>query len=111
MITTRNHLGDQQPERPTDRTLQKWVALLERSKGPLLVPIRKGNELSEDRLTDQSIKAIVKKHMSPQYSAHSLRASFVTTAKLNGADDSEIMQQTKHKTSAMIRRYTRLDSI
>lgn len=34
-----------------------------------------------------------------------------TTAKLNGADDSEVMQQTKHKTSAMIRRYTRLDSI
>lgn len=93
------------------RTLQKWVALLERTKGPLLVRIRKGNELTEERLTDQSIGAIVKKHVGKKYSAHSLRASFVTTAKLNGADDSEVMQQTKHKTSAMIRRYTRLDSI
>ena len=93
------------------RTLQKWVGLLERSKGPLLVRIRKGNELTEERLTDQSIGAIVKKHVGKNYSAHSLRASFVTTAKLNGADDSEVMQQTKHKTSAMIRRYTRLDSI
>ncbi|GAB3642010.1 site-specific integrase [Spirosoma arcticum] len=93
------------------RTLQKWVALLERTKGPLLVRVRKGNELTEERLTDQSIGAIVKQHVGKRYSAHSLRASFVTTAKLNGADDSEVMQQTKHKTSAMIRRYTRLDSI
>ena len=93
------------------RTLQKWVTLLERSTGPLLVHIRKGNELTEERLTDQSIGAIVKRHVGERYSAHSLRASFVTTAKLNGADDSEVMQQTKHKTSAMIRRYTRLDSI
>ena len=73
--------------------------------------VRKGNELTEERLTDQSIGAIVKKHVGDRFSAHSMRASFVTTAKLNGADDSEIMQQTKHKTSAMIRRYTRLDSI
>jgi hypothetical protein len=32
-------------------------------------------------------------------------------AKLNGADDSEVMNQTKHKTSEMIRRYTRLDNV
>lgn len=93
------------------RTLQKWVVLLERRQGPLLVRVRKGNELTEERLTDQSIGTIVKRHVGDTYSAHSLRASFVTTAKLNGADDSEVMQQTKHKTSAMIRRYTRLDSI
>lgn len=93
------------------RTLQEWVTLLERRQGPLLVRVRKWNELTEERLTAQSIGAIVKRHVGTKYSAHSLRASFVTTAKLNGADDSEVMQQTKHKTSAMIRRYTRLDSI
>lgn len=93
------------------RCLQRWVALLERQTGPLLVRVRKANELTEERLTDQSINLLVKKYLGDRYSAHSLRASFVTTAKLNGADDSEIMQQTKHKTSAMIRRYTRLDSI
>ena len=35
----------------------------------------------------------------------------MTVAKLNGADDAEIMNQTKHKSSAMIRRYTRLDNV
>ena len=36
--------------------------------------------------------------MLSKYTAHSLRASFVTVAKLAGADDSEVMNQTKHKT-------------
>ncbi|XWW48540.1 tyrosine-type recombinase/integrase (plasmid) [Fibrella sp. USSR17] len=93
------------------RTLKRWINLLERTTGPLLVRVRKGNELTDERLTAQSVSAIVKTHLGDTYSAHSLRASFVTTAKLNGADDSEVMQQTKHKTAAMIRRYTRLDSI
>jgi len=93
------------------RTLKRWVDLLEHSTGPLLVRVGKGNELTHQRLTAQSINTIVEVHLGASYSAHSLRASFVTTAKLNGADDSEIMQQTKHKTASMIRRYTRLDSI
>ena len=32
-------------------------------------------------------------------------------AKLNGADDSQVMQQTKHKTRTMIDRYTRVQKI
>ncbi|WP_197070524.1 hypothetical protein [Hymenobacter sp. DG25B] len=35
----------------------------------------------------------------------------MTVSKLNGADDSKVMNQTKHKTTAMIRRYTRIDSV
>ncbi|MBC8151978.1 MAG: integrase, partial [Bacteroidetes bacterium] len=62
-------------------------------------------------LTDMSVDDRIKHYLGEGYSAHSLRASFVTIAKLNGADDSEVMQQTKHKTTAMIRRYTRLESI
>ena len=67
--------------------------------------------MTEDRLSDKQVARTTKTYLGQEYSAHSLRASFVTIAKLNGADDSQIMQQTKHKTSAMIRRYTRLDSI
>lgn len=66
------------------------------------------DELTQDQITDQSINPLVKKVPGGSLLC---RASFVTTTTLNGADDSEIMQQTKHKTSAMIRRYTRLDSM
>ncbi|MBO2011334.1 tyrosine-type recombinase/integrase [Hymenobacter negativus] len=93
------------------RTLQAWLLRLGRSAGPVLVSFRKGERLTERRLTDKHLNLIVQRYFGPEYSAHSLRASFVTVAKLAGADDSEVMNQTKHKTSEMIRRYTRLDNV
>ena len=93
------------------RTLQTWISTLARNTGPLFVRIRKGDQLSQERLSDKTVNDLVKKNLGEKYSAHSLRASFITIAKLNGADDSEVMRQTKHKTSAMIIRYTRLENI
>ena len=93
------------------RTLEAWVKRLDRTMGPVFVSFRKGERLTERRLTDKHLNLIVQRYLGPKYSAHSLRASFVTVAKLAGADDSEVMNQTKHKTSEMIRRYTRLDSV
>ena len=43
--------------------------------------------------------------MRPKYSAHSLHASFVTVAKLAGANGSEVMNQAKHKASKVILHY------
>ena len=57
------------------------------------------------------VNLIGQRYLGTKYTAHSQRASFVTVAKLAGADDSEVMNQTKHKTSEMIRRYTRLDNV
>jgi site-specific recombinase XerD len=93
------------------RTLQAWVQRLGRSEGPVFVSFRKGERLTNRRLTDKHINLIVQRYLGAKYTAHSLRASFVTVAKLAGADDSEVMNQTKHKTSEMIRRYTRLDNV
>jgi site-specific recombinase XerD len=93
------------------RSLQAWTTRLVRSTGPLFVSIKKGDKLSEQRLTDRSVHSIVCRHLGDKYAAHSLRASFVTTAKKNGAADSEIMRQTKHKTVTMIQRYTRIEDI
>ncbi len=96
-------------------TLKAWLELLP-ATGPLLVRFRKGErhgeiKLTEERLSDKSVDNIVKHYFGKEYSAHSLRASFVTIAKMNGADDIEVMQQTKHKTSLMIQRYTRINDI
>jgi hypothetical protein len=66
---------------------------------------------TDERLTDKSTNNIVKENLGADYSAHSMRASFVSVAKKNGAADSEIIRQTKHKSSAMIARYTRIDEI
>ncbi|WP_332369803.1 hypothetical protein [Spirosoma telluris] len=93
------------------RNLQDYMAILNRATGPLFVRIRKGEQITEDRLSDKQVARAVKAFLGQVYSAHSLRASFVTVAKLNGADDSEIMQQTKHRTRSMIDRYTRVQQV
>jgi len=93
------------------RTLQIWLGRLGRDTGPVFVSLRRGGHLTERRLTDKHLNLIVQRYLGAAFSAHSLRASFVTVAKLAGADDSEVMNQTKHKTSEMIRRYTRLDNV
>jgi integrase len=96
------------------RAVKEWVELLQqhgRTSGPLLLSFHKGQRLSRRRLSTFSLNEIVCLRLGAPYTAHSLRASFVTIAKLNGADDAEVMNQTKHKTTDMIRRYTRLDNV
>ncbi|MEZ4905379.1 MAG: tyrosine-type recombinase/integrase [Spirosomataceae bacterium] len=93
------------------RNLKNWITRLERSTGPLFVRVRKGDRITAERLNDMTVYETVKKYIGERYSAHSLRASFITIAKVNGADDSEIMRQSKHKTSMMIQRYTRIEDI
>ncbi len=76
---------------------------------PLLLRMRRGDRFGKQRLTDQTVNLIVTKHFGARFSAHTLRASFVTVSKKNGASNSEIMAQTHHKTETMIRRYTRFE--
>ena len=76
---------------------------------PLLLRMRRGDRFGQQRLTDQTVNLIVAQHLGERFSAHTLRASFVTVSKKNGASNSEIMAQTHHKTEAMIRRYTRFE--
>jgi len=96
------------------RAVKDWLAVLDqhgRTAGPLFLSFHKGQRLSRRRLSTFSLNEVVQLRLGAPYTAHSLRASFVTIAKLNGADDAEVMNQTKHKTTDMIRRYTRLDNI
>jgi hypothetical protein len=66
---------------------------------------------TDKRLADRRVNLLVKEHLGAKYSAHSLRVSFITTAKLAGQSNDFIKNQTKQKTDAMISRYTRLDDI
>ena len=99
------------PVRTTQRYLQRIgeavpvAAEAEEAKvtaGPLLLRMRRGDRFGEQRLTDQTVNLIVAKHLGPRFSAHALRASFVTVSKKNGASNSEIMAQTHHKTDRVV---------
>ena len=98
------------------RCLRAWLHLLGRTTGPLFVKIPRAAPgqmaaPSDKRLSDISINKLVQKRLGPNYSAHSLRVSFVTVAVLNGQSHKAIKNQTKQKTDAMIERYTQLNNV
>ena len=98
------------------RSVQDWIECLGRTTGPLFTRMSRGNkdrpaQPGQARLTDQSVNDLVQRHLGPAYSAHSLRASFVTIAVEAGQSNKAIKNQTKQKTDAMIERYARLDDV
>jgi site-specific recombinase XerC len=98
------------------RAFQDWHKLLGRTSGPAFVSLLRGKKAGEStpstkRLSDVRVNRLVKLHLGEEYSAHSLRASFITTAKLNGQSNEFIKNQTKQKTDVMISRYSRLDDV
>ena len=80
--------------------------------GPLFRRIRRGGpssrgQITGERLRDEWVNRLVQATLGPSFTAHSLRASFVTIAKANQVDNRVIMNQTKHVTTVMIDRYDR----
>ena len=92
-------------------SLKNWMQISKISSGPLFRRFTKGNKLSENRLTDQTVALLIKKYLnlagidSKNYSGHSLRSGFATAAAESGAEERSIMAMTGHKSTEMVRRY------
>jgi site-specific recombinase XerD len=83
------------------------------ASGPIFRWIRRGNHLTDQRLTAQTICRIVKDHaaklgLNPkEFGAHSLRAGFATSSAARGANLFKIMSVTRHKSVDTLRGYVR----
>ena len=92
-------------------TLERWLKISKINKGPIFRRFSKGSNLSNNRLTDQSVAIIIKNYLnkagidSKNYSGHSLRSGFATTAAEAGVEERTIMAMTGHKSAEMVRRY------
>ena len=92
-------------------TLKKWIEASNIESGPLFRRFTKGSKLTESRLTDQTVALLIKKYLkltgldSKNYSGHSLRSGFATSAAESGAEERSIMAMTGHKSTEMVRRY------
>ena len=92
-------------------SIQKWLKLSKINKGALFRRFIKGSKLSEKRLTDQTVALLIKKYLeladidSKNYSGHSLRSGFATSAAEAGVEERNIMAMTGHKSTEMVRRY------
>jgi len=92
-------------------SIQKWIEVSKINSGPLFRRFIKGSNLSENRLSDQTVAILIKDYLelagidSTNYSGHSLRSGFATTAAEAGAEERSIMAMTGHKSTEMVRRY------
>ena len=93
------------------KSLKNWLNISKINKGPLFVRFSKGIKITNNRLSDQSVALIIKDYLiragidSKEYSGHSLRSGFATSAAEAGAEERSIMAITGHKSSEMVRRY------
>jgi len=89
-----------------------WCRAAEITTGALFRSVRKGGTLG-DRLTDQSVAAIVKAYaervgLDPSlFAGHSLRAGFLTSAAKRGASIFKMMDQSRHRSVDTLRGYVR----
>ena len=91
--------------------LKKWIEVSQIISGPVFRRFAKGSKLSNNRLTDQTVALLIKKYLqlagidSKNYSGHSLRSGFATSAAEFGVEERNIMAMTGHKSTEMVRRY------
>jgi len=93
------------------KSIEKWIKISKINSGPLFRRFVKGSKLSKYRLTDQTVALLIKEYLkiadidSKNYSGHSLRSGFATSAAESGVEERNIMAMTGHKSTEMVRRY------
>ena len=98
--------------RPVER-LRRWLALSGATAGPLFQTLWRGGRPRGKALHPTDIARLVKRWVSAigldpaDYSGHSLRAGFVTSAAVHSARLDKIMEVTRHASAGMVLRYIR----
>ena len=99
------------------RSLHAWLERSEIENGPLFRPVNRHGRLGKERLSDRAVAMIVKRSaqaagLDPNLVAgHSLRSGMATSAARAGATETEIMNQTGHRSLPVLRRYIRRGSL
>ncbi len=102
------------PDRCPVATLRTWLGTADISDGPVFRPVSKRNRPLPRPLNPASVNTLIqaaigRAGLDPTgYSAHSLRAGFVTYAHLRGASDRAIAHQTRHRSLATVGTYIRI---
>lgn len=105
------------PRRCPVTALTHWLEIANIDHGAVFRAVTKGNRARPGRLNPESINALIRNAVARAgidpipYSAHSLRAGFVTYAHLRGASDRAIAHQTRHRSLATLGQYVRIHEV
>jgi site-specific recombinase XerD len=95
------------------RALEAWLCDASVTAGPIFRPIDRHGNVKPRRLTAQSVALVIKRYAAAaslnvtDFSGHSLRAGFATTAAAVGVTERQIMRQTGHTSVKTVRKYIR----
>lgn len=93
------------------RALRKWLEKSGLTEGRLFRSVDRHGRLGVS-LSDRAIALVVKKRLPEgDFSGHSLRAGFITTAALQGKPERSIMKQTGHRSHRILREYVRTATV
>ena len=100
------------PELCPVKAIRVWLDTAGISEGRVFRSVDRHGSVGE-RLSDRAVAGVVKAYaeragLDPaDFSSHSLRAGFVTSAAERGKSAERIMDHTGHRSVAMVRAYTR----
>ena len=98
------------------QALMRWIETAGISTGHVFRSVNRYDGVAEQGLTPQSVALIVKAAMAQtgadahNFSGHSLRAGYCTSAAEQGQQSWQIRMQTGHKSDATLARYIRKSS-
>jgi integrase len=89
------------------RALKAWLETSRITEGAVFRGLRKGDRVTEGRLSDRHVDGIIRRLASPEYSGHSLRAGWCTAAGRAGALLADSMRHSRHKSERVAIGYQR----
>lgn len=103
------------------QALRSWTQLAEVRSGALFRPVSRALKVGDGRMSARAVDRVVKRwtdkaNVQPEqagdtFSAHSLRAGFVTEAARAERPEYSIAKQTRHRSAEVLRGYIRIASV
>ena len=95
------------------RAVKVWIEISNISHGPLFRPVTRTGKISCRRLSGRAVAELVKSYArraglkAADFSGHSLRSGFLTSAAARGASIFKMMDVSRHKSIDTLRGYVR----
>jgi integrase len=95
------------------KAVKNWLQATSITEGPLFRPVKKGDRVGNSRLTDKSVAGIIKTYArrlglnEADFSGHSLRSGFLTSAARRGASVFKMRDVSRHKSMDVLQSYIR----
>jgi integrase len=95
------------------RAVRAWIKAAKISDGALFRPLTRKGKVSNRRLSGRAVAEVVKKYArraglrAMDFSGHSLRSGFLTSAAARGASIFKMMDVSRHKSVDTLRSYVR----